>query len=155
MRIVWLVAVMFWAAPNQPLAGQTQDTTRFAEIETLMARLTDAVRRQDGAQMTTVYVLEDPLVFSNHGLFITKRDSLHAIYLAWDSTKTKGTFIAFEDLRYRAMGPEAVLVVGRLRLAWGTPTGTAADTLQGTWTGVFERRQGRWGLAHEHESFRR
>ncbi|MHB1328887.1 MAG: YybH family protein [Gemmatimonadales bacterium] len=155
MRIVLLVAVMFGVAPMPSLVGQTHGATRFPEVEGLMVRLADAVRRQDGVQMTSVYVLEDPLVFSNHGLFITKRDSLHAIYLAWDSTKTKGTFIRFEDLQYRAMGPDAVLVVGRLRLAWGTPTGTAADTLPGTWTGVFERRQGRWGLAHEHESFRR
>ncbi len=125
------------------------------EIEALMKRLTDAVNRQDGKQMTSVYVLEDPLVFSSHDTYITRRDSLHAIYLAWDPAKSKGTFLAFQSLRYQRLGPDAYLVTGRLALAPGTPNGTASDTLRGTWTGVFERRNGRWGLAHEHESFRR
>jgi ketosteroid isomerase-like protein len=135
--------------------GMAQTGATVAEVENLMRRLTDAVNRQDGMLMTSVYVLEDPLVFSSHAVYMTRRDSLHAIYLAWDPAKTKGTFLAFEGLSYRPLGPDAMLVTGRLRLAPGTPTGTAADTLRGSWTGVFERRKGRWGLAHEHESFQR
>ncbi len=135
--------------------GEGQTAPAVAEVQGLMQRLTDAVNRQDGKLMTSVYVLEDPLVFSSHATFVTRRDSLHAIYLAWDPTRTKGTFLAFDGLTYRPLGPDAMLVTGRLRLAWGTPTGPAADTTRGSWTGVFERRKGRWGLAHEHESFRR
>lgn len=93
-------------------AAESQAASSVAEVQGLMQRLTDAVNRQDGKLMTSVYVLEDPLVFSSHATFVTRRDSLHAIYLAWDPTR-------------------------------------------GSWTGVFERRKGRWGLAHEHESFRR
>lgn len=43
-------------------------------VESLMRRLTDAVNRQDGKLMTRVYVLEDPLVFSSHAVFMTRRD---------------------------------------------------------------------------------
>lgn len=154
MMIRWLAVAALVVVPTRAVSAQ-QAPAPFRDIEVLMQRLTDAVKRQDGPSMTSVYVLEDPLVFSSHAVFMTRRDSLHAIYLAWDSTRTKGTFLAFDGLQYRQLGPDAVLVTGRLRLAPGTPTGTAADTLRGSWTGVFERRNGRWGLAHEHESFQR
>jgi len=149
-----LMVTVLWAVPFATTAAQRASNDA-PEIEALMKRLTDAVNRQDGKQMTSVYVLEDPLIFSSHDTYITRRDSLHAIYLAWDPGKSKGTFLAFQNLRYQPLGPDAYLVTGRLALAPGTPSGTAADTLRGTWTGVFERRKGRWGLAHEHESFRR
>lgn len=152
--IRWFVIAALVAAPARAVWAQ-QASAPVREIEGLMQRLTEAVNRQDGRMMTSVYVLEDPLIFSSHAMFITRRDSLHAIYLAWDPGQTKGTFLAFDGLQYRSLGPDAVLVTGRLRLAPGTPTGTAADTLRGSWTGVFERRNGRWGLAHEHESFQR
>jgi ketosteroid isomerase-like protein len=153
MRVALLLVMLLAAGSIR--GARSQSTGAVAEVEALMKRLTDAVNRQDGRLMTSVYVLEDPLIFSSHAVFLTRRDSLHAIYLAWDPTRTKGTFLAFDGLQYRPLGPDAMLVTGRLRLARGTPTGTAADTVRGSWTGVFERRKGRWGLAHEHESFQR
>jgi ketosteroid isomerase-like protein len=153
MRIAFRVLAclsLFVAAPRY---GAAQDTTAVAAVRVLMERLRTAVERQDGRQMASVYVAEDPLVFSSHTVHLARRDSLLAIYLAWDSTRTRGTYLRFTELKYQPLGPDAILVTGRLQLARGTATGTAPDTSNGTWTGVFERRRGRWGLAHEHESF--
>lgn len=122
-------------------------------IEEVLARMATAVRSQDGELMLSAYVREAPLEFSSHGTVITSRDSLAAIYRAWDSTQVMGTYIEFSDVRMRTVGRNAVLVTAHLALARGTPTGTSPDTLRGGWSGLFERRAGRWGLSHEHESF--
>lgn len=122
-------------------------------IRALLDRLIAAVRAQDGGRMASAYVLEEPIEFSSHGMLMSSRAALVAFYGGWDSTRARGTFAEFRDIRMRPLGPDAVLVHAMLRLARGTPTGTGADTLSGGWTGVFERRAGRWGLSHEHESF--
>lgn len=133
--------------PAVPAAADRQAVTQ------LLDRMVAAVREQDGALMLSAYVLEPPIEFSSHGMLITSRDSLAAIYGSWGTVESRGTYAEFTDVRMRALGEGAVMVTARLALARGTPTGTAPDTMRGGWSGLFERRAGRWGLSHEHESF--
>lgn len=149
-RIRW---VMVAGRLDAPARRETIHADAEGAIRGLLDRLIAAVRAQDGRRMASAYVLQEPLEFSSHGMLITSRDALLGIYAAWDSTRSRGTFAEFRDVRLRPLGPDAVLVHAILRLARGTATGTSPDTLSGGWTGVFERRDGRWGLSHEHESF--
>jgi ketosteroid isomerase-like protein len=93
------------------------------------------------------------VTFASHSLWFWTKPDLAKAYAAWDSTKSKGTYISWDEVRFQRLGPDAVLALARLRLARGTPTGTAADTVRGSWTGVMTRRNGKWALSHEHESF--
>ena len=93
------------------------------------------------------------MTFASHAFWAWNKPDLAKLYFSWDSTKSKGTFISWDERRFERLGPDAVLGLARLRLARGTPNGTAADTSKGSWTGVFTRRNGTWALSHEHESF--
>ncbi len=155
-RIRWVMVSGRLEVPPRPTAPAPRDAIEpQAEraVRDLLDRLIAAVRAQDGTRMASAYVLEEPIEFSSHGMLMTSREALLGIYASWDPAQSRGTFAEFRDIRLRPLGPDAVLVHALLRLARGTPAGTSPDTLSGGWTGVFERRGGRWGLAHEHESF--
>jgi len=138
--------MLFAAAPAQ---AQGRGAVAAAAAMDSMA---DAIRRQDGAKMLRTYA-DSGLIYSSHGMLVTSRPALDSVYGAWDSTKTRGSVMIWQDRRYEVLGPRAVLATARFRLAIGNRTGTPADTTIGTWTGVFVKRNGRWVLFHEHESF--
>ena len=131
------------------------DAEAFEAARAIMDGMAQAVRRQDGRAMASHYADTGPVTFASHALWLWNKTDLSKLYLAWDSTKGKGTFINWDERRFERLGPDAVLGLARLRLAAGTPTGTAPDTVRGSWTGVFTRRGGKWALSHEHESFAR
>jgi hypothetical protein len=91
--------------------------------------------------------------FGSHGLLITLPDSLFARYGAWDPLRGPGCFLLWHDVRLEGLGADAVFALALIEVGRPERARAVADTLHGTWTGVFERRAGRWSLAHEHESF--
>jgi imidazolonepropionase-like amidohydrolase/ketosteroid isomerase-like protein len=129
------------------------DVEAFEAAQSIMDGMGQAVRRQDGRAMASHYADTGPVSFASHALWAWNKPDLAKLYSAWDSTRSKGTFISWDERRFERLGPDAVLGLARLRLARGTPTGTAADTVKGSWTGIFTRRNGKWALSHEHESF--
>ena len=129
------------------------DVEAFEAARSIMDGMAQAVRRQDGRAMASHYADTGSVTFASHAFWAWSKPDLAKLYYAWDSTKSKGTFISWDERRFERLGPDAVLGLARLRLARGTPTGTAADTVNGSWTGVFTRRNGKWALSHEHESF--
>lgn len=129
------------------------DVEAFEAATAIMDGMAQAVRRQDGRAMASHYADTGSVTFASHAMWAWNKPDLAKLYYAWDSTKSKGTFISWDERRFERLGPDAVLGLARLRLARGTPTGTAADTVRGSWTGVFTRRNGKWALSHEHESF--
>lgn len=129
------------------------DVEAFEAARAIMDGMAQAVRRQDGRAMTSHYADTGPVTFASHALWFWTKPDLAKAYGAWDSTTSRGTYLSWDEVRYERLGPDAVLGLARLRLARGTPTGTAADTVGGSWTGVFTRRAGKWALSHEHESF--
>ena len=129
------------------------DVEAFEAAQSIMDGMAQAVRRQDGRAMASHYADTGPVTFASHALWAWSKPDLARLYYAWDSTRSKGTFISWDERRFERLGPDAVLGLARLRLARGTPTGSAADTVKGSWTGVFTRRNGKWALSHEHESF--
>ena len=129
------------------------DVEAFEAAQSIMDGMAQAVRRQDGRAMASHYADVGSVSFASHAFWAWNKPDLSKLYFSWDSTKSKGTFISWDERRYERLGPDAVLGLARLRLARGTPTGTAADTVKGSWTGIFTRRNGKWALSHEHESF--
>jgi uncharacterized protein (TIGR02246 family) len=134
-------------------AAAAPDTSGFPAVRALLDRLAAAVRAANGEAMLSVYVQEEPISFSSHGIAITSRETIAAQYRSWNPERMRGGYMEWQRLRLLPVGPAAVLAEGTIRIAQGTPTGAPADTLLGTWSGLFEQRRGRWGLAHEHESF--
>lgn len=129
------------------------DVEAFEAARAIMDGMAQAVRRQDGRAMASHYADTGSVTFASHALWFWTKPDLAKAYGAWDSTKSRGTYLSWDEVRYERLGPDAVLALARLRLARGTPTSTAADTVRGSWTGVFTRRGGKWALSHEHESF--
>jgi imidazolonepropionase-like amidohydrolase/ketosteroid isomerase-like protein len=129
------------------------DAEAFEAAQAIMDGMGQAVRRQDGRAMASHYAETGSVTFASHAFWAWTRPDLARLYFAWDSTRSKGTFISWDERRFERLGPDAVLGLARLRLARGTPTGTSADTVKGSWTGIFTRRNGKWALSHEHESF--
>lgn len=142
------LSMVLAAASGRALAAQTGPAAAAAAIMDSMA---DAVQRQDGAKMLRSY--DDSAIYSSHGLMVRSKRELEPVYGAWDSTKTRGTYLKWIDRRFQVLAPDLVLGTSRLKLAPGNPKGQPTDTVTGTWTGVFIRRGSRWALLHEHESF--
>jgi len=148
-RIVWVMQ----SGKTVERFPDNDDVEAFEGARAIMDGMAQAVRRQDGRAMASHYADTGPVTFASHSLWFWTKPDLAKAYAGWDSTKSKGTYLSWDEVRYQRLGPDAVLALARLRLARGTPTGTAADTVKGSWTGVFTRRNGRWALSHEHESF--
>jgi ketosteroid isomerase-like protein len=148
-RIAWVMQ----SGKMVPKFPENDDAEAFEAARAIMDGMAQAVRKQDGRLMASHYADSGSVTFASHAFWAWTKADLAKAYAAWDSTRNKGTFISWDERRFERLGPDAVLGLARLRLARGTPTGTAADTVKGSWTGVFMRRGGKWALTHEHESF--
>jgi ketosteroid isomerase-like protein len=122
----------------------------FAAVRAVLDGMGQAIRRQDGLAMASHYAAGAETSFTSHDVWLRGHSAIAAVYAQWDSTRNRG-FFRFDDVRYQRLGPDAVLALARLRLTMGA----SSDTVRGSWTGVFTRREGRWALSHEHESFAR
>ena len=148
-RIGWVMQ----SGKMVPKFPDNDDAEAFEAARAIMDGMAQAVRKQDGRLMASHYADTGSVTFASHALWFWSKADLAKAYAGWDSSRSKGTFISWDERRFERLGPDAVLGLARLRLARGTPTGTAADTAKGSWTGVFTRRGGKWALSHEHESF--
>jgi imidazolonepropionase-like amidohydrolase/ketosteroid isomerase-like protein len=148
-RISWVMQ----SGKVLPKFPDNDDAEAFEAATAIMDGMAQAVRRQDGRAMASHYADTGSVTFASHAFWAWNKPDLAKLYFSWDSTRSKGTFISWDERRFERLGPDAVLGLARLRLARGTPNGTAADTAKGSWTGVFTRRNGKWALSHEHESF--
>lgn len=148
-RIGWVMQ----SGKMVPKFPDNDDAEAFEAARAIMDGMAQAVRKQDGRLMVSHYADTGSVTFASYAHWSWTKPDLAKAYYAWDSTKSRGTFINWDERRFERLGPDAVLGLARLRLARGTPTGTAADTVRGSWTGVFTRRGGKWALSHEHESF--
>lgn len=133
-----------------PRFPRDDDLEAFAAVRAVLDGMGQAIRRQDGRAMASHYAAGEGTSFTSHDVWLRGHPAIAAVYAQWDSTRNRG-FFRFDDVRYQRLGPDAVLALARLRLTVGTST----DTVRGSWTGVFTRREGRWALSHEHESFAR
>lgn len=129
------------------------DAAAFAAVEARMRGVERAVARRDPVAMGANYVSRDPLSFVSHGVIITQRDSLLALYLReWRRTDAPERSLVFSDVRYQRVSDAVVHVTARMSLRFEMPDRKLV-VRDGSWSGLFERREGRWALAHEHESF--
>jgi ketosteroid isomerase-like protein len=154
MKTLPLVFAGAVAACARPAPAVPSDDADFAAVRAVMDRMAVAIRAQDTTRMFANYSA-DRVSFAAHGVLATRRAELGPLYAGWDSTAVKGTYVAWTDPTFERLGPDAVLVFSKIRLARGNPAGQPTDTTGGTWTGVFAREAGEWLIRHEHESFER
>lgn len=145
-RIAWVMQ----RGSIVPPFPRDDDVEAFAAVQAVLDGMGQAIRRQDGKAMASHYADHAGTSFTSHDVWLHGRPAIAAVYSQWDSTRNRG-FFRFDDVRYQRLGPDAVLALARLRLTLGE----SRDTVRGSWTGVFTRRDGRWALSHEHESFAR
>ena len=107
-------------------------------------------------RLMSLYPDEGPIVSAAAGRVTRSRDSLRAqIDWFWNYVGQNMREPRWEwtDSHVRVLGPDAAVLTASYRVPHRTPEGRP-HVVGGAWTMVFERRNGRWVIVHEHLSDR-
>ena len=102
----------------------------------------------------SLYPAEGPIVSASAGRLTTSTDSLRAqIQHFWTESGQHMQQPRWEWVasHVRPLGPDAAVLSATYRIPHRTPEGRG-HIIPGAWTMVFERRDGRWVIVHEHLS---
>lgn len=127
------------------------DTLRALVVQAYDLGRPDAVDRIMG-----LYPDPGPIVSASAGRITTSRDTLRAqierFYL-WVGQNMQQPRWEWTESHVRILGPDAAVLSATYSIPHRTPEGRP-HVIGGAWTMVFERRDGRWVIIHEHLSDR-
>jgi ketosteroid isomerase-like protein len=115
---------------------------------------TDLSRPDVVARMMSLYPASGSVVSAAGGRVTTTRDSLEAgIRAFWDNVghNMREPRWVWRTMRVDVLAPNAAVMTATYRIPHRTPAGMP-HVVGGAWTAVFERRDGRWVIVHEHLS---
>ncbi len=149
LAVVALVGCQRPPAPD-PAADRALADTLKARIETAY----DFSRPGVAERMVDLYPATGRIVSASGGQIVSTADSLRAgIAAFWRNTGQN-----MRDARWTwgpvfvdRLGPDAAVLTGTWSIPHIAPTGRP-HVLQGAWTAVFRRFQGRWLIVTEHLS---
>ena len=154
MRVLSLVLVTLIACSP---ADSEERPDRRALTDTLASLVANAYRLSDGdavMRIMSLYPERGEVVSAAGGRITTTRDSLdQSVRQFWEyvgANMREPRFI-WRDVHVRPLGEDAAVLTGRYAIPHRTPAGRA-HIITGAWTAVFERRDGRWVIVHEHLS---
>lgn len=123
-------------------------------IARLAAAATDLSKPDVVGRMMSLYPATGSVVSAAGGRVTTSRDSLEAgIRAFWDNVghNMREPRWVWQSMRVDVLAPNAAVMTATYRIPHRTPAG-APHVIGGAWTAVFERRDGRWVIVHEHLS---
>jgi len=155
-RFLAVFGVLWIAAACQPASVGLSEAESAEAIDAargLMDRMATAIRSRDAQQMISVYPDSGTAVFIANTSVSSSPDAIAQNYLGWNESPMRKVAFEWANVRYEALGPDAVVGIAQFTFAPVDSLGAAPDTLYGVWTGVFRRWGGRWALMVEHEGF--
>jgi ketosteroid isomerase-like protein len=140
-------------ADGRPLARAERAAIADSIARQVMAA-TDLSRPDVVARMMSLYPATGSVVSASGGRVTTSRDSLEAgIRTFWNSVgrNMRDPRWEWRTMRVDVLAPNAAVMTATYRIPHHTPSGMP-HVIGGAWTAVFERRDGRWVIVHEHLS---
>ena len=137
------------AAP--PDTGALGDTLRSLVVQAYDLTKPDAVDR-----IMNLYPADGPVVSASAGRITTSRDTLRAQierFWLWVGQNMQQPRWDWTESHVQVLGGDAAVLSATYAIPHHTPEGRP-HVIGGAWTMVFERRNGRWVIVHEHLSDR-
>ena len=106
------------------------------------------------ARLMSLYPASGPVVSASAGQVTTSRDSLQGgIRAFWDNVgrNMRDPKWTWGTMYVDVLAPGAAVVTTTYRVPHITPAGEP-HVIAGAWTAVFQQRDGRWVIVHEHLS---
>lgn len=154
-----LAAACDRAGPGSASSPRSTPADTSALGDTLRALVVNAydLSRPDAVdRIMSLYPDTGLVVSAAAGQVTTSRDALRAqierFYL-WVGQNMQQPRWEWTTSHVRVLGPDAVVLSAAYRIPHATPEGRPHE-IGGAWTMVFERRDGRWVIVHEHLSDR-
>ena len=157
--IVALSALACDRADPRPAWSVYTATDTAALGDTLRRLVADAydLSRPDAVdRIMSLYPASGPIVSASAGQITTSRDSLRVQidrFYQWIGQNMRQPRWEWTQSHVAVAGPEAAVLSAVYRIPHETPEGRP-HVIGGAWTMVFERRDGRWVIVHEHLSDR-
>jgi ketosteroid isomerase-like protein len=106
------------------------------------------------AQLMSLYPDRGPVVSASSGRVTSNRDSVEAgVRWFWEhiGQNMRNPTFTWGETHVQVLSPNAAVLTGTYTIPHRTPR-DAPHVVGGAWTAVFERRDGRWVIVHEHLS---
>lgn len=109
-------------------------------------------RKLDAEGLMSLMTTEPDLVWGENGMLYPSRDSLAAVArgVLGNAREVDG---AWEELHVLVLGPDAAAASGRFHFRLVKQDGSSMTIEQATWTGVYQRRNGRWVVVQGNEGY--
>ncbi|HJR64594.1 MAG TPA: DUF4440 domain-containing protein [Gemmatimonadaceae bacterium] len=139
------------------VADTVTEAHRAAIADTLRALIAKAYSFSDSnvvAELMSLYPARGPVVSASSGRVTANRDSVEAgLRWFWEHVgqNMRDPKFTWGDTHVQVLSPNAAVLTGAYTIPHRTPR-DAPHVVGGAWTAVFERRDGRWVIVHEHLS---
>lgn len=147
-------------AGSRPASGAgtpAADTAALGDtLRGLIVNAWDLTRADAVDRIMRLYPSNGPVVSASAGQITTSRDSLRAQidrFYQWIGQNMRQPRWEWVQSHVEVLGPDAAVLSAVYRIPHETPEGRP-HAIGGAWTMVFERRDGRWVIVHEHLSDR-
>ena len=142
------------AAGSRPMAKAEKDAIADT-LRGMIERAYDLTTPGDKvARLMSLYPASGPVVSASAGQVTTSRDSLQGgIRAFWDNVgrNMRDPKWTWGTMYVDVLAPGAAVVTTTYRVPHITPAGEP-HVIAGAWTAVFQQRDGRWVIVHEHLS---
>jgi uncharacterized protein (TIGR02246 family) len=135
--------------PAQHAMTEMQRTAIADSVKQLAEGFVAAFRNLDPSVFVDQLAINEQHV--ENGSLHPSRDSLLAAVRSFATSLSKLAFV-WDDMQVSVLAPTAAVLTGTYRETAVDKNG-AQTKLRGAWTGVYERRAGKWGIVQAHESY--
>jgi hypothetical protein len=149
------LAIQFACGPGQPRAVSSQEKQQIADsLRKLVVSSYDLNAPNAVDRMMSLYPPSGPVYSTSSGHITTTRDSLRAeIETFWKyvGSNMRNPKWEWTAMHIDVLAPDAAVMTASYRVPHMTPM-NMQHVIAGAWTAVFENRDGRWVVTHEHLS---
>jgi ketosteroid isomerase-like protein len=135
-------------------AGAPDDALLADSLASLIAAAYDFETPGTLERMNALYAESRDVVSASAGDIIISADSVRAgITRFWEQAgaNMQEARWTWDEVHVKRLGPDAAVLTGLWSLPHIAPDGLP-HTIEGAWTAVFERIDGKWKIVHEHLS---
>ncbi len=140
--------------PESTTPGAAESAAIAGTLERMVRLAYDFSRDSVVDRIMALYPESGPVISASGGRISTSRDSLEAdIRGFWENVGRNMKEAQWEwvETHVEVLSPDAAVLTATYRVPHLTPEGVP-HTIAGAWTAVFERRDERWVIVHEHLS---
>lgn len=144
--------VILGAACQQPAQTGMTDAQRAAVADTVR-RQTDAFIASFNRMDASVFIdqIATNEAFAETGALYPSRDSIIATVRGFVAG-IRSLEVGWDQVHVTVLAPDAAVITGTFHESFVDKAGKATK-LHGAWTGVYQRRDGKWGIVQGHESY--